>query len=122
SPKIPTSGDTIPPPTNGNNPKKADALPADFPCCSIARENDVVEIIPTLETIKNNATLININDNFCHVTTKSNKLPNSEINTPPANRRFSAYILDSLPVICAAITIPTPFKANKKENCCGLIP
>src|SRR5690625_6722667 len=50
SPAIPTRGAASAPRINGNNPKRADALPAICPCVCIARENDDVEIIPIDDT------------------------------------------------------------------------
>lgn len=52
SPAIPTSGAVREPKTNGNSPNKADALPAICPCVSIAKANEVVEIIPIEATRK----------------------------------------------------------------------
>ena len=44
SPAIPTSGDVKDPRTNGNRPKSAEALPAIWPCFSIANVNEVEEM------------------------------------------------------------------------------
>ena len=51
APAIPTSGALNEPSKNGNNPKRAEALPAICPCVSIAKVKDVVPII-LMEVIK----------------------------------------------------------------------
>ena len=116
SPIIPTSGETKAPPTNGTNPRNAEALPTSFSCRFIAIEKLVVDTEPTQETIRNKENASRARGPSIH-TVKHNK------NAPiKATYKDNCNILDSTirddkwPAACAANIMPIPFKAKNNEN------
>lgn len=97
SPAIPTSGDEIEPRINGNNPNRADALPAICPCDSMASENDVVPIIPIDATKKKIGITTAINGAFSNNATRRMAPETFDMVRPITKKVFSDITSTNFP-------------------------
>lgn len=116
SPATPTNGAVNEPSKNGNKPNNADALPAICPCVSIAREKEVVEMIPMDETKKKIGIATTISGAFINSAISKTALAMFEIVNPIFKKVFSGIISVKRPTNCVPIIRAKPFIPNKRLN------
>jgi hypothetical protein len=116
SPANPTSGAVNEPRINGNTPNNAEALPAIWPCVSIANEKDVVDII-AIDATKKKIGIANINSGAFNRMATSNKAADELARIKPNFKKvFSEMISEKRPTVWVPMIKAIPLTPNNKLN------